>query len=439
MIDEKEVLEKMGEIGKAVKEARDMAENAEKAVGKLEGLDKEKVEKALDSAGKLVEQVQEMKAKHVESEKATVALGEEHELLKKELYARKSSGDNDVEDLLYSQKFNYFLRKGINMNAEEIAGFAKEHSMKAFKYKEGQEVCEKDLIAGIKPDGGYWVQPERSSQIVSRIFETSPVRQVANVVTSSTDTMEFIIDDNEASSGGWVGETESRGETDTPKIGLLTIPIHEQFAQPIATQKMLDDAGFDVEAWLAGKIQDKLTRTENTAFVLGDGSKKPQGFLTLPAWAQSGVYEREAIEQIASGSAGVLTTDGLRNTQGALKEFYQSGSAWLMKRDTWTQATLLKDDESRFLINLDFLKEGTDFVLLGKRVILADDIPVVAGDSLSVVYGNFGMGYTIVDRFGFRVIRDNITTKGKIKFYTTKRVGAAVTNFEALKINKMAA
>ena len=67
------------------------------------------------------------------------------------------------------------------------------------------------------------------------------------------------------------------------------------------------------------------------------------------------------------------------------------------------------------------------------------DIPGVAVDALAMVYGDFGVGYTVVDRMGFRVIRDNITRKGVVKFYTTKRVGGAPTNYEALKIQKLSA
>ena len=137
----------------------------------------------------------------------------------------------------------------------------------------------KTLMAGSNIDGGYWIRPERSSKMIQRIFETSPMRSLADVQVTNSDSMEFIIDDDEATSGGWVGETESRNETNTPKVGKLTIPIHEQFASPKATQKMLDDAGFDVENWLAGKVTRKMTRQENTAFVVGDGSEKPQGVL----------------------------------------------------------------------------------------------------------------------------------------------------------------
>ena len=136
-----------------------------------------------------------------------------------------------------------------------------------------------ELSVGSDPDGGYWAPTETSSTVIQRLFETSDMRSLANVVTISTDSLELPNDTNSSTSGGWVGETESRSETNTPKVGVQKIVVHEQYAEPHITQKLLDDAAIDVEAWLGGKTADILIRTENTAFVSGNGSSKPRGFL----------------------------------------------------------------------------------------------------------------------------------------------------------------
>ena len=298
----------------------------------------------------------------------------------------------------------------------------------------------KTLRVQVNPDGGYWVQPQRLSQKVERTFETSPMRQVSSVITTTSDSVDMIIDDEDFTNGGWVGEEESRAVTANGQIGLLTIFAHEQYAMPKATQKMIDDAGFDLEGWIASKVTDKFTRDENTSFVAGNGSKKPKGILSYSAWSSAGVYERNKLEQVNSGTNGVVTADGFIDLQNSLKESYQPSAAFMMRRTLWGDTVQLKDTATgNYLINFAMMKEGTNQILLGKPVIFASDFQAKATGSLSAAYGDFGVGYTIVDRLGIRTIRDNLTAKPYVLFYTTKRVGGAVTNYEAIKIFKLAA
>jgi len=200
---------------------------------------------------------------------------------------------------------------------------------------------------------------------------------------------------------------------------------------------MLDDAGFDIESWLTKKVTEKLSRVENTAFVSGTGVNSPKGVLGYTKWTTNGTYERNKIEQVISGTDGEFTADGLIDTQNALKEDYQGNASWLIKRASFGSIIKLKNGQGEYLINPFLLAQGGDKVLLGKPVVFANDVAAVATDALCAVYGDFKQGYTIVDRFGFRVIRDEFTSKPYVKFYTTKRVGGACTNYEALKINKL--
>ena len=157
------------------------------------------------------------------------------------------------------------------------------------------------------------------------------------------------------------------------------------------------------------------------------------------AWAVNGTYERNKIEQIVSGTSAVVKADGLISLQNALLEAYQPNAKFLMKRATFGAVSKLKDGTGAYLLNPMMLPQGATMVLLGKPVIFADDIAAIAANSLSIAYGDFQKAYTIVDRMGIRVLRDPYTTKPFIKFYTTKRVGGAVTNYQALKIQKLAA
>jgi len=424
------ISKKLDEVLKGVHDAQSAAKHAE---GRIDAMKSEEIKKLAEDSAKAAEQLQEMKSKQEAGEKAAL------ELEKK--FCRVGAPGIEKGNEAYLNQMTRYLRKGESIDREVIGQIADELVEKSlYGLDESERAHEiKTLTAGVNPRGGYWIMPQRASQMVDRIFETSPIRQLATVMTTSSDVVEMIVDDNEAASGGWVGEVQSRGQTNTPDIGMLSIPVHEHFAQPKATQKMLDDAGFNIEAWLSQKVTDKLSREENTAFVVGDGSKKPKGFLTLPAWAAAGVYERDAIEQVNSGTLGTVTADGIINLQNSVKEFYQPNASWLMKRSTWSKVMLLKASTGEYLLSPTSLRDGNDLMLRGKRVIFADDMPEIANDSLSVVYGDFRPAYTIVDRFGFRVIRDDITEKGNVLFYTTKRVGGAVTNYESLKILKLSA
>ena len=422
---------KLEEFGTAVKSVQDRLDKGE---DKLDGVDKEVIQKASEDAAKSLQSIQDIQAKHASFAKSL-------EIVQKQALRPEGGGGPNSLESEYFEKFSAFMRHGTLMDKEFHLKAVDEHvSMLKGYTLEAKDLIKKDLVSGINPQGGFFIQPERSSQMVRRIFETSPIRQVANIMTTTTNEVELVIDDNEADDGGWVGETQTRPVTGTPDIGLLKIPVHEIFSQPPATQKMLDDAGFDIEGWLAGKVQRKISRSENTAFVSGDGNLKPKGFTTFPDWAVAGVYERGAIEQIPSGGATTITTDGIIDVQGSLIEEYQASAVWLMKRATFTEVIKLKDGEDRYLINFDLLREGTDRILLGQRILFANDFtgPTAPGvfpaSALPIAYGDFGVGYTIVDRFGFRVLRDEFTQKPFVLFYTTKRTGGTVTNFEAIKL-----
>lgn len=297
----------------------------------------------------------------------------------------------------------------------------------------------KALSVGSDPDGGYWVTSDMSGRIATLVHEASPLRRVANIVTIGTDALEGTNDLDEATIG-WVGETAARSETATPSIGEWRIPVHEQYAEPRVTQKLLDDAQFDIEEWLAVKIADKFARMENTAFVTGNGNKKPRGFLTYAHGVPS-ASAWDVIEQVPSGGSGAFAAtspgDALINLVFKLKANYRENAAFMMKRSTMAEVRKLKDGQGNYLWQPDFIARqgGT---LLGYPVLEAEDMPAIAADSLSVAFGDFRSGYQIVDRQGVRILRDAFTAKPFVKFYTTKRVGGDVTNFEAIKLMKFA-
>lgn len=305
-------------------------------------------------------------------------------------------------------------------------------------FKAGSEGVEvKAMSTDVNPDGGYLVRPELSSTVITRVFETSPVRQLANVERTGGKSIDILIDDQEAA-GRWVGEGASGGQTDTPQLAQKVITAHKIEADPRLTTEMIEDAYLDVEAWLARKVADKFGRTQNTAFALGDGVGKPRGFLTYPAQSSGGTYERGALHQVDMGAAAALTSDGLIEVQNALKEAYQANATWGMKRTTFGAALQLKGADNYFFSPV-LLRDGQATIqLLGRPVAFMDDMPAVAANALSIIYADFATFYTVVDRVGLQVLRDPFTNKGFVTYYTTQRVGGDVTSFDAAVIGKVA-
>ncbi|WP_416358220.1 phage major capsid protein [Aureimonas phyllosphaerae] len=285
---------------------------------------------------------------------------------------------------------------------------------------------QKAMSVGSDPDGGYLVPTAVSSRIITRVYETSPLDELATHETISTDAIEIPIDTDEAGAG-WVGETEARPETSTPQVGVQRIPVHELYAKPKVTQQLLEDAGVDIEAWLGRKVAEKFARMRAAAFVTGNGIKKPRGILTYAA-GNNGV--RGTIAQIPSGAPTTLTPDGLIALMFALKDRYLANANWLMKRGTVAQAMLFKDGQGQYMWRPG-LQEGQPSMLLGHSIRRADDMPGVAAGALPIAFGDFRAGYLVVDRLGIRVLRDPYSSKPFVEFYTRTRVGGDVVDFEA--------
>ena len=324
--------------------------------------------------------------------------------------------DVDDKDLacyeLYRRNFSTYLRR-------DSAAFLKVLGTPALETRL--------LSVDRDPGGGYWVKPEMSARIAKIVFETSPVREFATVETIASDSLELIRDENQAGFG-WVAEQEDRPETTTPDIGKKTIHAHELYAEPRATQKLLDDAGFDVEGWLSRKVAERFARVEATAFVSGTGVGQPRGIDTYPSGTASG-----QIEQVGSGTSGAVTADGLMDLVYSIKGPYTRNARFMAARLTIRDIRKLKDGEGNYLWERNF-QVGQPLNILGWPMHQADDVAAVAAGSLSIIFGDFAIGYTIVNRFGIRVLRDPFTAKPFIKLYTTRRVGGDVVNFEALKL-----
>lgn len=299
---------------------------------------------------------------------------------------------------------------------------------------------EKALSTETNPGGGYLIPQVIAQDMVHTITAHAPLRALARVTTISTDALEVLLDKDPAQIG-WVSETQNRDETATPEVARVKIPVHELYAKPRATQKLLDDAAINVETWLVDKVSTQMAHTENDSFINGDGVGKPKGFLTYPS-APTASWEWGKLEEFSTltdGAFGELGADVLIDTLHAMKPQYLDQAAWIMSRSTLAAVRKVRSGDE-YLFQPSFADKGPG-TLLGYPVVVCDDMPaLVAGKpSKSIVFANLKEAYQIVDREGIHVLRDPYSAKPYVEFYTTRRVGGDVVNFEAIKIVKFAA
>lgn len=310
------------------------------------------------------------------------------------------------------QEFNAFLRKG--QHAAHDGAFAG-----------------KTLSIDSEVGGGFFVLPEVSAEIVKKVNESSPMRQLASVVTISTSSFK-VNSDLDARTANWQGERSSRSEGTSPTINQDEIFVHEMDCNPGATQAFLDDAFVNVEAWLADYAAEAFALAEATAFISGHGVGRPRGVLSYGDGTTYGNVQR-----ITTDATGAITGDDLIDVQDALKEPYQKNATWLMHRLTKSVIRKVKDG-TQYLWQPG-LQAGAPDMLLGRPVMLAADLntSLATGTDGLMLYGDFKQCYQIVDRVGIRTLRDPYSSKPKVVFYTTKRVGGGVKNYEAVKVLKI--
>lgn len=299
----------------------------------------------------------------------------------------------------------------------------------------------KDMSVGSDPDGGFFVTPDMSGRIVRKIYESSPIRQVASVTSITSDSLKGVEDLNEAGAG-YAGETSQGSDTTTPQIETWEIPVYWIDTEPKASQQLLDDAGVNVEEWLGNKVADKLGRFENNEFVTG-AAAKIRGFTgyTTALDSGSGVTWGTIGHHVTGVNGDFAASDpitDLIDLVGLLKNEYLGNSVWMTRRSVITKMQNFLDADGRPLWQPS-LQAGVPEQFMGYPIVRAEDMPALATGSLSLAFGDFREAYQVVDRQGIRVVRDALTSKPWVKFYTTKRTGGAVVNFEAIKLLKFTA
>ena len=330
-------------------------------------------------------------------------------------------GNADVK--AHKAAFNTWMRRG----SLEVEG-----SLRGLEVKAALE-------AGSDTAGGYLVPDELEAGISDIARTVSVIRALADVRPVGSSPYQKTVN-LQGLATGWVGEKETRPVTDTPTLGLLEYPVHTVYASPAATQDVLDDSLINLESWLAAEVSFEFASAEGAAFATGDGVKRPHGLAGYTTVANSS-YTWGNVGFIASGAAGAFKAaasapaDPLYSLVHALDATYWPNARFIMNSLTVEAARKLKDTDGNYLWRPS-LELGVPATLVGFPVHIDNNIAVIAANSLSIFFADFKRAYLIVDRIGIRVLRDALTSKPNVLFYTTKRVGGGIQNFEAIKAFK---
>lgn len=298
----------------------------------------------------------------------------------------------------------------------------------------------KAMSVGSNLDGGHLVPPELERTIGARLMAISPIRSIASVreISSSVYKKPFM---TAGPAAGWIGETDARPQTATANLDALSFPAMELYSMPAATATLLDDSAVNLDDWIASEVELVFAMQEGAAFVGGDGVNKPKGFLNYTTVANAS-WSWGNLGYLASGAAGAFPasnpSDTLVDLIYALKAGYRQNGSFVMNRKTQATIRKFKDSTGAYLWQPP-AQSGGRATLMTFPVVEAEDMPDVAANALAVAFGDFQRGYLIVDRVGVRVLRDPYSAKPYVLFYTTKRVGGGVQDFDAIKLLKMAA
>lgn len=293
----------------------------------------------------------------------------------------------------------------------------------------------KSLSSTTEAAGGYLIPHTLDQKIYEAVNTLSPIRKLASVMTISSDALELVMEKDKPEVG-WVGEVDGRSETKSPEFMKVRIPVHQIYAKPKVSQKLLDDVSVNLEGWLIENISQQMTVLESISFVNGDGKGKPRGFLSYERDMKT-KGENGKFQEFRTGKVGsFVDSDVLLDAFHSLKSEYLPEAVWLMSRSAFTEVRKLKDENSGHFLCLTSDHKDAQVSLLGKPIYICEDMPSMTTqeESTPIVFGNLKSAYQIVDRQGMSILRDPYSAKPFVEFYATKRVGGDVIRFDALKM-----
>jgi HK97 family phage major capsid protein len=328
------------------------------------------------------------------------------------------------------------------MMAEDRASLEQKAAFQTYM-RTGQEEAirrfEMKSNANLGPDPGYVLPPDVELGILSRMAIWSPLRAVANVQQVSGTSFRTAVSPNGATRG-WTGDANPSNSPDTTFLRDLSYNTAELFCQPAATQTLLDDPAIDLESWIGGEVERAFALAEAATFISGNGVNKPKGFLAEPtvanaswAWGSLGFMSTG----VSAGFPATNPSDVLIDFVHSLKTIYRQNASFVMNRKTQGAIRKFKDSTGNYLWQPPTMA-GARATLMNFPVVEVEDMPDIAANSFSIAFGDFQRGYLIVDRIGIRALRDPYSAKPYVLFYTTKRIGGGVQDYDAIKLLRFA-
>ena len=296
----------------------------------------------------------------------------------------------------------------------------------------------KSMSTGSDPDGGYAVPEYLDQEVEILESEASAIVRLARTVNTTGPTYKKVVN-LRGTTSGWVGETDVRPETGTPKLSIIEISVGELYANPKLTQSMIDDVMFDAEGFISTEVGEEFSDQLAAALFSGDGVNKPTGILTKNITAEAdSVRAFGALQYVESASATTITFDDLKNLKSSLRAKYRTGAAWIMNDNTALVLSKIKDANGDYIWR-DAVTDADADTLFGYRVEIDENAPDIGAGAYPVLFANLARGYYIVRRKGRLLLRDPYTSKPYVNFYTTERVGGDVVNSQAIKLLKIKA
>lgn len=328
------------------------------------------------------------------------------------------------------------VRSKLHLRAKELAVA----SRKAIDGDDDFETRATQTVTSSGAAGGFAL-PEEIERTIQRLsVDISPIRSISMVRMVGTSDYKELFDVNGAAFE-WLGEADTRNQTNTSDLAEVAPTFGMASAKPQSSEEALDDLFFDVEGWLQMTAAEAIAQGEGAAFVSGNGTKKPTGFLAGPTPVTTADSARAfgTLQYVAGGQASAMPTspDPFIDLVYALRARYRRESVWVTSKLVLAAMRKYKDAQNQYLWQPS-LQAGEPSQFLGYPVVEAEDMPAVAANAFPVAFGNFREGYLIADRVGMRMTRDEITTPGFVKFYIRKRVGGKLRNTQAIKLLKIA-
>jgi HK97 family phage major capsid protein len=427
-----EILQKIDEFGEAVVQMRKAHEESITEMKKGNESRAKELEIQSDRWNKKIDELL----------KVTSALNKENEQQKTRLEILEALADRPkgtpTEQLeqKHAQTWEKYLRSGFKDSAleSEVKGLEKQ----IIQHKANE------VLSGVALQGGNAVPRIVSEAIDKLVLKLSDILpEVNNVTAGSPDYNELVT--IAGANGGWSSETGTRSQSRAANLRKVTITHGELYAFPRASNWSLQDLFFDVLGWLSQDAADTFAVSISTAIHAGTGSSQPTGMTTgaptnVDDYA-SPMRAAAVFEYIATASSPITTEpniDDLIDLQVAVRRPYQPNAKWAMNSVTMGKLRQKKDTQGQYLWQPS-VQVGVPDLLLGKPVIVWEDMANYAGSAIPIAYGDFRRAYTFAKIGAMTMIRDEVTVPGFTNFLMAQRAGGIPRNNDAVKFLKQIA